>query len=64
MQYAKCKGCKSKYEGCHDRCPSYIAHILVSMEEKERRDIEKQKDYQDIAGVNRVKKGRKPIGYI
>lgn len=29
-----CNGCEKRSEGCHDRCPSYIANVLNREEER------------------------------
>lgn len=51
----KCKSCNSRYEGCQDRCPYFIALQMFGDEIKEKRQKEKLKEDQMFKGIERSK---------
>lgn len=48
----KCKDCSDKYEGCHDRCPSFIAITLARMD---RYPPDTYSEYMEYARDNKTK---------
>ena len=36
--FSRCISCVGKKEGCHDRCPYYVANELVLMEEHNKKE--------------------------
>lgn len=58
----KCKGCSDKHEGCHDRCPYYVAQKIIAEEIYLLAREEKRKDVQMFDGIKRSQarnKGRR-----
>ena len=53
--HTKCKDCSDKREGCHSRCPYYIAQKMLQDELYAARKKQKMKDDQMFEGIKRSK---------
>lgn len=55
-----CKGCRKRYESCHDTCVEHMAEELVVMEERHR--VYKKMDSErriDKYQADQIKKAKK-----
>lgn len=62
--FSRCLSCVDKKEGCHDRCPYYVANKLVLMEDHDKKEksilIRDQEMKSIIRTIKEKERGYKP----
>lgn len=65
--FSRCISCVDKKEGCHDRCPYYVANKLVLMEAHDKKEksalIRDQEMKSRERTIREKERGYKPKSY-